>query len=363
MKRKERLQRKAMNTARAAFVKQGGGVELREVARPELEEGSIIVSMMASGVCGTDLEKVTGMGITSTILGHEVSGTVAESRSHLFEKGDRVIPHHHVSCKNCNLCRAGAETMCQSFRNSNFSPGGFADVFLVPFYNVSHGGVHKISDSLSFEEASFAEPLGCCIRGLSHVGLFDSNSKSAGMRNALVVGAGPIGLLHMELLRSQLPEIRISTVDMIASRLNFAEKFEDARVIDSSKTENGNFADASKSLLGGASYDLVIVATGSQKAFSEAIKCVRKSGKLLLFGVPHKGATHSLDLASLLLDELTITSSYATSEFELQNAIELLEQGKIDVKKFVTARYPLEKISEAMSTARSENQVKVLVTG
>jgi L-iditol 2-dehydrogenase len=109
-------------------------------------------------------------------------------------------------------------------------------------------------------------------------------------------------------------------------------------------------------------YDLVIVATGSQKAFTEAIRCVRKSGSLLLFGVPHRGAAHNLDLARLLLDELTITSSYATSETELRQAIDLLEGRKINVSKFVTARYPLEKIDIAMESARSENQVKIIVT-
>jgi Zinc-binding dehydrogenase len=127
--------------------------------------------------------------------------------------------------------------------------------------------------------------------------------------------------------------------------------------------ENGAFAEKSKNLIGGKGYDLVIVATGSPKAFTEGIKCMRKSGRLLLFGVPHKGANHSLDLASLLLDELTITSSYATAEKELQIAIRLLEDRKINVQKFVTARYPLKKIEDAMASARSENQVKVLVCG
>ncbi len=340
-------------------------MELRRLTRPDLEDSSIIVSMKASGICGTDLEKLTGLGITSTILGHEVSGVVTESASASFDEGDRVIPHHHVSCNECDHCLSGAHTMCQRYKNSNFSPGGFADEFLVPAYNVTRGGVYRISDGLSFEEATFAEPLGCCIRGLLHAGAFSLESRDMPLklRNTLVVGAGPIGLLHMELLRSQHPEITISAVDMIPARLDFAEKKERANVIDASKVENGAFSEKSKKITGGAGYDLVVVATGSEKAFGESVKCVRKSGRLLLFGVPHKGATHLLDLASLLLDELTITSSYATSEMELQRAIELLENRKIDVGKFVTARYPLEKIEEAMSAARSENQVKVLITG
>jgi len=307
---------------------------------------------------------LTGLGITSTILGHEVSGVVVESKFPPIEKGDRVIPHHHVSCNECELCQAGAQTMCQKYKNSNFSPGGFADEFLVPAYNVTRGGIYKIGDSLTFEEASFAEPIGCCIRGLSHAGVFgDNNDAQFRLKNALIIGAGPIGLLHMELLNSQHPEIKLTAVDMLQARLAFAEKNEDAEPVDVTKTESGGFAEKSKSLIDGQGYDLVIVATGSPKAFTEGVKCLRKSGRLLLFGVPHKGATHSLDLASLLLDELTITSSYATAEKELQTAIRLLEDQKINVRKFVTAKYPLEKIDEAMTSARSENQVKVLVCG
>lgn len=351
-----------MREVRAAFVRQGGGVELKHVPRPAVEEFSIMVSMKASGICGTDLEKLTGLGITSTVLGHEVAGVVTESNSEAFEVGDRVIPHHHVSCNSCELCLAGAHTMCQKYKNSNFSPGGFADEFLVPAYNVTNGGAYKISDSLSFDEASFAEPIGCCIRGLTHAGVFGRNGSPARLRNALVVGAGPIGLLHMELLRSEYPDVDLSAVDMIPARLDFAEKNEKAIPIDVNEVEKGAFSELGKKRNGGFGYDLVIVATGSQKAFTEAVKCVRKSGKLLLFGVPHKGATHILDLASLLLDELTITSSYATAEAELQHAIQLLEKRKINVSKFITSRYPLEKIEEAMSSARAENQVKVLVT-
>src|ERR1700730_1316393 len=119
-----------LTTIRAAFVKTGGGIELRQVARPELESGSVMIQMKASGVCGTDLEKLTGQGITSTILGHEVSGIIVESEAPGFEKGDRVIPHHHVACNSCELCQARAQPMCEKYKKSNFAPGGFADEFL-----------------------------------------------------------------------------------------------------------------------------------------------------------------------------------------------------------------------------------------
>ena len=349
---------------KAAFVKEGGGVELREIERPKLLDGSVIVEMKASGVCGTDLEKLGGRNITSSILGHEVSGVITESSVSSISSGTKVVPHHHVACGNCELCKVGAGTMCEGFRNSNFVPGGFADEFLVPSYNVERGGVHTFSNNISFEEASFAEPLACCLRGLNRVLEVSHTQPRRELRDVLIVGAGPIGLLHMELIKLRFPDSRIVAVDIIRSRLEFAERLESARVIDSSEDENGSFSLRAKGFLpsGRDGFDLVIVATGSPSVFSEALKCVRKSGTLLLFGAPHRGATHNLDLTRLFLDSLTLTSSYSATDEDLQAALDILEERKINVNKFITSRFPLAKVEDAMSSARENNEVKVLVT-
>lgn len=342
----------------AAFVKQGGGVELRDVDLPEFKEGDVMVKMMASGVCGTDLEKLNGKGITSSILGHEVSGIVSESATDEFRAGDMVVPHHHVSCNVCEFCKVGAGTMCSEFKASNFVPCGFSTLFIVPSYNVSHGGLHAMSRQLSFEEASFAEPLGCCIRGLEHAGVFSKKPK-----RVLVVGAGPIGLLHMEMVSTEIPEAKICAVDVLESRLNFAEKHENALPIDASRSSLGAFSTDALKHSDGLGFDLAIVATGSKSAFAESLRCVRKSGTLLLFGAPHKGATHDLDLAELFLSEFTIMSSYSTTENELSQAIKLLEDRKINVQKFVTSKFPLARIDEAMAAAREQDQIKTIVVG
>jgi L-iditol 2-dehydrogenase len=340
---------------KAAFVANGGGVELREIQRPNLEEGSIMVKMKASGICGTDLEKIRGGYTVSTVLGHEVSGIVSDTKSSLFAKGDSVVPHHHVACGNCYFCMHGAETMCQGFRDSNFDPGGMAFEFRVPEYNVSRGGVH-VMRGLSYEEASFAEPLGCCIRAQNKA--LDGKAE---IETCLVVGAGPVGLLHMELLRSRFPEARLVAVDISKTRLDFAEKNEGAIQVDA--TSSPEFSSDALKHARVDGFDLVIVATGSERAFSESVRCVRKSGTLLLFGAPRKGAKYELDLQSFLLHDLSFLSSYATTEREIDVALKLLESKKINVKKFVTTIFTLERVKEAMDAAGSESFVKVLVTG
>jgi L-iditol 2-dehydrogenase len=347
-----------------AFVSPAGGIELRRVPRPSLEDGAIMVKMSASGICGTDLEKLTGKNITSPILGHEVSGIISESRSKNFREGELVVPHHHVACGACLLCKAGAETMCESFKASNFDPGGFATEFRVPEYNVSHGGIHFVPQNVGAEEASFAEPLGCCIRGIERA-LTRKNGQPNNPESILVVGAGPIGLLHMEVVKTKVsPAPKIVAVDISDSRLNFAEKFEGARVVNPKYCQGGKFSTSALGELGPHSegFDLVIVATGNPEPFSEALRCVRKSGTVLLFGAPYKGATHSLDLAAFFLHEKTLTASYSSSDAEITEALSLLGEGKIGVKKFITSSFPFDKVSEAMTAARAENQVKVLVT-
>jgi L-iditol 2-dehydrogenase len=334
-------------------------VDLRSFPRPTLEKGSVMVEMQTSGICGTDLEKLSGAYTASTILGHEVAGMVSESRSDKFEEGDRVVPHHHVACGKCYFCRSGAETMCEGFRNSNFVPGGFATEFKVPQYNVLRNGVHRYK-KMSAEEASFAEPLGCCIRAQNKI--LGKGGQSRRVKNVLIVGAGPIGLLHMEILRGKLKELNLVAVDVSSTRLAFAQRSEQARIIDARKSEDGNFSPVALRETDSRGFDLVIVATGNPSAFSHAVGCVRKSGVLLLFGASNKGSRHALDLQSMLLKELTLTSSYATTEIEIDEALSMLQRRKINVKKFITAKFPLEKVNDAMQAARSENQVKVIVT-
>ena len=350
-----------MRSVRAAFVRQGGGVELKEIPPPEVIEGSILVEMKASGVCGTDIEKVRGRNITSANLGHEVAGVVVESKSESIPVGAKIVPHHHVSCGKCDYCLVGAETMCLRFKNSNFVPGGFADKFLVPTYNVENGGVHFFDNRLSFDEACFAEPVACCIRGLDKV--LGSDRNVGKKMQVAVIGAGPIGLMHMDLLRMKYPECMIVAVDINETRLSFAETSENAIPLNSSNINGGLFSQTAKSLTKSQDgFELVIVATGSPAVFDEAVKCVTKSGALLLFGAPHRGSTYNLDLASFFLNELKFFSSYSAADKEVETALRWIENGSLDVSKFITARFSLGKIDEAFSSALLESQVKVVVT-
>jgi L-iditol 2-dehydrogenase len=343
----------------AVHVSSPGTVELKKVPRPELEEDAIMVEMRACGICGSDLETVVGTNIQSGKLGHEVCGIVSESTAENIRVGDYVIPHNRVGCGTCELCLSGNATTCPVFRQSNFEPCGFADEFKLPAHNVKGGGIHFPKHGVSYGEASFVEPLGCCIRGLNQAAGF-GGIKAAYFKRALIIGAGPIGILHMELLNSHFPGMEIVASDIVPARIDMAQKLVNARGIIPSSSRS--LVQQAMEISSSNGFDLVIVATGNLNVFSEAVRCVRKSGTLLLFGLPHKGALYNLDLAKMFLDELKLIPSYSTTDVEMEYALQLIEQGKVDVKKFVTATFPLSRVDEAFVAARAQTQMKVLVT-
>src|SRR3989454_5613718 len=144
--------------------------------------------MRACGLGGSALEKIGGTyAAAPPVIGHEAVGVVREVGEEVegIRKGARVFPHHHVSCGVCATCKGGSPTMCPHYRATNLEPGGFAESFRVPRWNVAHGGVLKLPPSVDFERASFIEPLACAIRAVDRV--------PARPRSALILGAGPPG--------------------------------------------------------------------------------------------------------------------------------------------------------------------------
>ena len=203
---------------RSLFIGAPGEVVLREVEKPSPKKGEILIEMRSCGVCGTDLEKIRGEAATPPVLGHEVVGEVAELGRGVrgIQTGDRVFTHHHAPCYECELCRRGEYTMCAEFPRHNINPGGFSEYYVVPAWNVSRGAVLPLPDSVSFEEGSFIEPLGCCIRGLSKVNAMNFMS-------AIIYGAGPVGLTHLMLLQ-HYGYTNVAVGDLSEYRLSFASR-------------------------------------------------------------------------------------------------------------------------------------------
>ncbi|MEE2605655.1 MAG: zinc-dependent dehydrogenase [Thermoproteota archaeon] len=337
---------------KAAVVKDDSTIKITHIENPELGPNDILVQMSACGICGSDVEKVFGKyGQPSMKLGHEPAGTILKIGSQVenFTVGDRVFTHHHVACysKTCHECSHGNETMCKKYYQSNLNPCGLADEYIVPEWNVKHGGVLKIPDEMSFEEAAMIEPLACCLRAWKKFNYQKNDT-------AVILGVGPTGIMHALLARS-VGFSKIFCSDINDFRLDFAKKlgFEAVRINESSEKILQSTIDG---------VDVAIVATGNLNALDSAINLVRKGGTIVMFGVPSKDASIDINMSNVYSKEITITTTYAASDTDTKNALELIVSGTIDVKSLITHKYTLEDSQKAFDHAKTgDNAMKIII--
>ena len=340
---------------KSASVKEPSVISVDDVDNPQLTSGDVLVQMHACGICGSDLEKVFGQyGQPSMRLGHEPSGIILDVGSDVteFKKGDRVFTHHHVPCYDCHYCNHGNETMCKKYYETNLSPCGLSEEYVVPAWNVLHGGVLKISDSLSYEEAAMIEPLACCVRAWTKFTHMDGDSVA-------IFGVGPTGMMHVMLAHAK-KFAKIFCFDVNDFRLDFAKKF---NITDSISSMDENRKQKILDNTGGQGVDVAIVATSSLKALDDAIDMTRKGGTVMMFGVPSKGAKLDLDMSKIYSKEITLVTSYAASDSDTKEALHLIESSQIDVKQLITHTYSISDSQKAFDHARTgDNAMKIIIT-
>ena len=336
----------------ACFLDAPRKVALRDVPIPKLAAGDILVRMEASGICGTDLEKIEGQLGPGGILGHEVSGTIEKVADDVTDQksGDRVVAHHHVPCYNCPDCSTGNYTLCNEFKKTNIDPCGFAEYFRVPEYNVERGAVIPLPPELSYEEGAMIEPTACCIRAIRRANVKQGD-------NILVVGLGPTGLTQIQLLRHTSTG-KIFGSDIVEARLQLGKK------LGADETINALAEDVSAHIkkVTRDGVDLAIVSTGNEKALNQAFSSVRKGGRILLFGAPSHGATYQLNVSELFTRQVTLLSSYSCVEAEMEEAIGLVSKKRLDLKNLISDRFNLRDAENAMEIAKaSKTAIKTMV--
>jgi L-iditol 2-dehydrogenase len=336
----------------ACFLEAPRKVVVRDVPIPKLATGDILVRMEASGICGTDLEKIEGQLGPGGILGHEVSGTIERVASDVtnHRPGDRVVAHHHVPCYQCPDCSKGNFTLCNEFRKTNIDPCGFAEYFRVPHYNVARGGVIPLPSELSLEEGAMIEPTACCIRAIRRARVQQAD-------NILVVGLGPTGLTQIQLLRNATTGKIIGT-DIVEARIQLGKK------LGADDTINALTEDVPAHIrrIARDGVDLAIVSTGNEKALNQAFSSVRKGGRILLFGAPSQRAAYQLNVSELFSRQITLLSSYSCVEAELEEAIELVSKKRLDLKTLISDRFKLKDAEKAMESAKtSKTSIKTVI--
>jgi L-iditol 2-dehydrogenase len=339
---------------KALFIQERGSVVVKDVEKPSPRAGEILVKMKVCGVCGTDIEKARGEAITPPVLGHEVVGEVAEMGNGVkgLKSGDRIFAHHHTPCYICETCKRGEYTLCKEFSKHNLMPGGFSEYYVVPRWNVERGAVLKLPEEIDDEVGTFIEPLGCCLRGLSKAG-------AEALRSGLIYGAGPVGLMHLLLLRRMGYE-QVVVADPSQYRRSFAQEIGASSVFDPTKERE---RERSLRSFGDAGPELAIVATGSSRAFGDAIQSVARGGRVLMFGAPPKDSEMRLSLPEYFLRGVTIVSSYSTSEKETSLAVDMLRNWGTRVARLVTHRFSLADAPQAFKVALEQKCIKALVSG
>ncbi|HNW25404.1 MAG TPA: alcohol dehydrogenase catalytic domain-containing protein [Candidatus Gastranaerophilaceae bacterium] len=290
-------------------------IVIKDAPKPNLKKFGFgaIIKTSGCGLCGSDIVKFRQNFIKEgTVLGHEIVGEIVEINSKTaFKIGDKIVSSHHIPCFKCNYCKNKNYSMCKHFKETNIIPGGFSEYIYLSEEHLQNVAV-KILKKMTEIEASFYEPLGCCIRAIKRGG-----GKYKG-KKVLVVGLGSIGLLMGQALKAY--GANVFGCDIIQERIDFAKKFK-IKAVHSSKTQK-------------LDSDIVFMTAGADATIDLALKAVRDGGKIVVFASTPKNFGYANN--EIYYRELTVLGSYSPSPKDLKEAMKLLSSAKVKVKNIST---------------------------
>lgn len=321
-------------------------IEARSI--PLISDGEILVKMMASGICGTDVMEWYRIKKAPCVLGHEMAGEIVKVGNGVekFKAGDRVFVSHHVPCYKCHYCTNANFTACEALHVGNYDPGGFSEYIRVPEENVK-SGTFLLPETMTYEEASMIEPLGCVVAGQKHLSLGKGQT-------VLIIGSGISGLLHIRM--SKLKGAFVIATDMNEYRLNKAAEFGADHTLNANDYSVEKLKDINKGRLA----ERIIVCVGSGQAVENAISSIDRRGRILFFAAPQG----EINLPSMRFwrDEISVTFSYGASPEDLRKAIDLIEGNEINVRKMITHRIPLSEIQKGFKlVSEAKESLKVVI--
>lgn len=335
-----------------------GDLRLEEVDEPRPGSDEVKLRVRQCSTCGTDV-KIFNHGhhhlVPPRVIGHEIAGEVVEVGADVrgWSIGDRVQVIAAVPCGSCEECRSGRMTVCPNQTSVGYHyDGGFAEYLVVPRQVLAVDGLNRIPDAVSYAEASVAEPLACVYNGqeLARVGAGDV---------VVVIGAGPIGCLHVRLARAR-GAARVFLVEVNRQRLDMS-----AAVVEPDAAICGSEVDAIdevRKLTDGRGADVVITAAASGAAQEDALRMVARSGRISLFGgLPKDNPTITLDANLVHYRELTIVGANGSSPAHNKKALELIAKGQVPVRDLITHRLRLTELHEAIDLVASGQAIKVTI--
>lgn len=296
-----------------------------------------IVKVLGCGLCGSDIVKFREhISKDGTVLGHEIVAEIVEINSDTkFKTGEKIVTSHHIPCGTCDYCRHGNVSMCKHFKSTNIRPGGFSEYVYLSEEHLQNVA-HPMPKNLSEIEASFYEPLGCCVRAVKRAKLMDGSK-------VLVVGLGSIGILMSQALKAY--GMNVMGCDLIQDRI---ERLQNLGIdaVDSRDLEQAEL------------FDAVFMTSGADKAIDVALKTIKSGGTILVFSsTPHNTGYPNNEI---YYRELTVLGSYSPAPVDLKDSLELLRTGKVNVKDLSTI-YSLDDIQKAFDDTIANRIMKAYI--
>ena len=354
-----RTLRPVPKTMRAGVFREKGIVRVEEVPVPEVADGEVLIKVAACGVCGTDIKKIFHRYVEPPqILGHELAGTVVAVGRGVakWKPGDRVMSFHHIPCGKCFYCDRRLFSQCKQYKTTGltagFTPngGGFAEyVKAMPW--VAERGIVSLPDNVSFEEATFIEPINTIFKAVQ-------KARVAAGETVLVIGCGPVGL--QLLMVAKLTGARLFTSDPMAVR---RAKSLTLGAVESFDPSSGKLVEQVKTRTEGRGADAVLVAVAHPAVVAEALAAARPGGRVLLFAANDPVTRIEFPASAVGIDEKEILGSYSAAVDIQEAAAELVLRKKLPVMDIVTHRFPLDRIQEALELAANPTaeSLKVLI--
>ncbi len=335
---------------RAVVYRGVNDMRVETVPVPRIGAGELLIKIATCGICGTDLKKIhMGSHSAPRIFGHEMAGTIVAVGEGVtdYALGDRVMTFHHVPCGECYYCRKQTPAQCPLYKKTGvtagFEPsgGGFAEYIRVMSFVVQNRGVVRIPDGVPFEQAAFVEPVNTVLKGVKLLNLASDDT-------VLVIGQGPIGLMHAALARRS--GARVLTSDLFPERHAIAARFGLEHPIHA---EWENVVERVYQETDGRGADAVILAVGGNALIRTAMDAARPGGKVMLFAQTQHGEA-TIDPAAVCVDEKTLIGSYSSSFSILDEVCGLVFEGYrngFDLTQLISHRFPLEQAVEGIEIA------------
>ena len=341
---------------KAAVLEGQDKLVVKEVPTPEPGPDEALVKVYSCAVCGSDI-RIFRHGNNRVhppaIIGHESSGEIVAigERVSGFKVGDRVALGADVPCGECDVCKAGYGNNCSiNYAMGYQFQGSFAEYVPLNRIMLNFGPVHKIPDSMSWDEAALAEPLACVLNAVEYTGIKLGDS-------VVVMGAGPIGCMIIP-IALMCGAAKVIAINRSPGRLGFAKKVgADVCICSSEEDQTARVLEET----GGAGADVIFTANPSPQSHADALGMAKNRGRVNLFGGLPAGSKIELETNLIHYKELLVSGAHGAVPRHHKQALDLIASGKLNIKEFISHRYPLEQINEAFAAAEGKAGLRVMV--